>query len=351
MTARPFQSSVPGRVNRLPTVSFLIPTLNAAGILESCLQSIRAQDYPPELIEIILADGGSTDATRSLGLRYGAIILDNPRRGYDSGKCVAFAGSKGEYLIFVDADNEIVHPDFTRRAVAALEANPQALGFESYYFGSPRMDSLCVYLSELLHISDPVAWMVSVNPVKVAATADGVERWTFPGGSLAFPMGANGFVFRRSDLAHLTANDLFEDCTIVLELAQKGRKEWLRIQGQGVHHYVVGGLGDFVRKRRRQTFHFLAQRQEKKMSWTQFKPTVPGWLACLYCVSVIGPVYHTLRGLLRTGKAAWLWHLIACPASVIGISWGVLTYFMQGKNQAAEAKLQPKQKHKDTPKQ
>ena len=335
-------------MNRPPKVSFLIPTLNAAGILEACLESIRKQDYPADQVEIVVGDGGSTDDTRALAGRYGARVLDNPRRGYDSGKCVAFAGSTGEFVIFVDADNEIVHPDFARRAVAALQQHPQALGLESYYFGSPRMNSFCVYLSELLHISDPVAWMMSVNPKRVAST-EGVERWTFPNGRLAFPMGANGFVFRRSDLSHLTADDLFEDCTVVLELAQKGKTEWLRIAGQGVHHYVVGGLGDFIRKRRRQTFHFLAHRREKRVSWTQFGATVPGWMACLYCGSMIGPLYHTVRGLVRTGRVGWLWHPVACCLSVFGISWGVLTYLFRGSDQSTEAKLQPKQRLKGTP--
>src|SRR5262249_23374518 len=150
-------------------------------------------------------------------------------------------------------------------------------------------------------ISDPVAWMMSVNPVRIAES-EGIERWTFPAGSFAFPMGANGFVFRRADLSHLTAQDLFEDCTVVVELAKQHRTEWLRLSGRGVHHYVVGGIWDFVRKRRRQTFHFLAQRSARQVSWTQFEPTVPGWLACLYCLSILGPLYHTLRGWIRTGN-------------------------------------------------
>lgn len=329
-------------MNPQPKVSFLIPTLNAAGILEHCLRSIRCQDYPAERMEIVLADGGSTDGTRELAERYGAVVLDNPRRGYDSGKCVAFAGATGDYLIFVDADNEITHPDFTRRAVDALQRHPQALGLESYYLPSPKMSLFCVYLSQVLHISDPVAWMMSVTPVKLSSI-DGVERWTFPHGSLAFPMGANGYVFRRADLAHLTAEDLFEDCTIVLELAQRGRTEWLRLTGRGVHHYVVSGVMDFVRKRRRQTFHFLAQRGAHKPSWTQFKPTVPGWLACVYCATLIGPLYHTLVGLLRTRNPAWLWHPFACGCSVFGIGWGVLTYLLRGKDDSVEATLQPKQ--------
>ena len=58
----------------LPKVSFLIPTLNAEGILENCLQSIRRQDYPQDLIEIVVADGGSADATRPAGRPYQGLV-------------------------------------------------------------------------------------------------------------------------------------------------------------------------------------------------------------------------------------------------------------------------------------
>ena len=60
-----------------PSVTFIIPVLNAAGILENCLQSIRRQDYPLEKIEIILADGGSTDGTPEIGKKYGAVVIDD----------------------------------------------------------------------------------------------------------------------------------------------------------------------------------------------------------------------------------------------------------------------------------
>jgi len=332
-------------MSHLPKVSFLIPTLNAGGILENCLQSIRRQDYPPEQIEIVVADGGSTDATRQVAKKYGAIVLDNPRRGYDSGKCVALAGASGEFVAFVDADNELTHPDFLSLAIGALQKYPQALGFESYYFASEKMSSFCVYLSQLLHISDPIAWMMSVQPVRVGI--DGmIERWTFPENSFAWPMGANGFIFRRPDLGHIGKDDKFEDCTVVVEMAKQGRREWLRITNRGVHHYVVSGLWDFLRKRRRQTFHFLSLQGQGAPSWTQMNPTVPGWLACLYCASVFGPLYHTAVGLLKTRHPAWLWHPLASFLSVGGVGWGVLTYWLSGRNQEVEAKLQPRQKLK-----
>ncbi len=44
-------------------VSFVIPTLNSAATLGECLDSILAQDVPRGEYEIVIADGGSTDAT------------------------------------------------------------------------------------------------------------------------------------------------------------------------------------------------------------------------------------------------------------------------------------------------
>jgi len=45
-------------VTKLPLVSIVIPTLNAAEVLENCLKSISEQDYPKDNLEIIIADGG-----------------------------------------------------------------------------------------------------------------------------------------------------------------------------------------------------------------------------------------------------------------------------------------------------
>lgn len=44
-------------MNKVPKISILIPTLNAASVLEKCFRSIANQDYPKEKIEVIVADG------------------------------------------------------------------------------------------------------------------------------------------------------------------------------------------------------------------------------------------------------------------------------------------------------
>ncbi len=327
-----------------PKISVVIPTLNAAGVLEDCLRSVRQQEYPRDKVEILVCDGGSTDSTRQLAAQWDAVILDNPRRIAEQGKQIAMNHATGEYVLFMDADNELSHADILQRAVGALELNPDALGLESYYLASPRMKSFCVYLTQTLHISDPVSWMLSVTPVLLSVEED-VERWTFPGDSLAYPLGANGFFFRRSTLESVKAEQVFEDTHIALQIALSGRKVWLRLSKRGVHHYVVKSLRDFIRKRRRQTYHFLSLRSNAQLSWTKMKPRVSPPIACFYCVTLVGPIYHTILGLARTRDQHWLWHPLACIASVLGIGWGVITHLTSPKTASAEAGLQPAQKN------
>jgi glycosyltransferase involved in cell wall biosynthesis len=325
-----------------PRVSFILPTLNAETLLDNCLASIARQTYPRTCFEIILADAHSKDRTREIAKKYGAIVLDDEGKNMEEGKRLALRQATGEYIVFVDADNEITHPDYIELAVRALAANPQALGVESYYLPSPKMSSFCAYLSHRLHISDPIAWLMSANPELVARDGE-VERWVLPGGSLSYPLGANGFVFRRADLESVKANEHFQDTHAALHLMRAGKREWLRIRGRGVHHYYVQTVRGFVQKRRRATVHFLRVQEEAKTNWMKEKPPVPLWLATIYCVTFIGPLWHTLHGLISNGDMRWLWHTPASLASVLGNAWGVLTYRRRGKDKKLIAELQVKQ--------
>lgn len=325
-----------------PRVSVIIPTLNAEALIENCLASIRRQTYPRERCEILLADAFSRDRTREIAQQFGAVVIDDPGRNMEEGKRLALQHAAGEFIVFVDADNEFTHPDCLEQAVRALEQNPQAFGVESYYLPSPKMSSFCAYATHRLHISDPLCWLMSVDPRLVARAGD-VERWTLPGQSLAYPLGANGFVFRRADLDLVKAREHFQDTHVALHLMRAGRREWLRLRGRGVHHYYVQTLWGFLRKRRRAAVHFLRVQEEMPVNWMQEKPPIPAWLAGLYCVTFVGPIYHTLLGLARDRDPRWLWHLPACLASVLGTAWGWLTYRRRRKTEKLVAELQVKQ--------
>src|SRR4051812_18596427 len=66
-------------------VTIAMPAFNEENYIETCISSVQAQDYPAELIEILVADGRSTDKTREILARMSAAdprikMIDNPER-------------------------------------------------------------------------------------------------------------------------------------------------------------------------------------------------------------------------------------------------------------------------------
>ena len=63
----------------LPAVSIILPVLNEEAQLERCLRAVAEQSYP-SIIEVVVADGGSTDGTRSVVSKFAKVrVVDNPR--------------------------------------------------------------------------------------------------------------------------------------------------------------------------------------------------------------------------------------------------------------------------------
>lgn len=111
-------------------VSVLIPARNEARNIGRCLESLLAQDYP--LLEILVLDDGSTDATASIVAKAAdrhsrvRLITGQPLPQGWMGKNYAChqlaAAAQGEWLLFTDADTDH-HPDTVAWAVHAAEQN------------------------------------------------------------------------------------------------------------------------------------------------------------------------------------------------------------------------------------
>jgi len=116
----------------LPFVSVVLPVRNEARFIQRCLESVVGQDYPDERMEIIVADGMSTDATRAVALSFaakhpGMRVIDNPGRIVPTGLNAAIAAARGEIIVRVDGHCEIAS-DYVRRCVEHLQADVDAVG-------------------------------------------------------------------------------------------------------------------------------------------------------------------------------------------------------------------------------
>lgn len=101
-----------------PTVSILLPVLDEVAGIEACLDSLEAQDYSGP-IEILIADGGSTDGTLELIAHRGVTVIANPLRVQSHGLNLAAEQASGDILIRADAHTTYA-PDYVSRSVEVL---------------------------------------------------------------------------------------------------------------------------------------------------------------------------------------------------------------------------------------
>jgi len=113
-------------------VSVIIPCRNEANTIRLLLAAIEAQTVPKERLEVVVADGMSTDGTRAaiaafagdhpdLAIR----VVDNHERSIPAALNRAIEVSRGEFVIRLDA-HSVPQPDYVERCLAALKATGAA---------------------------------------------------------------------------------------------------------------------------------------------------------------------------------------------------------------------------------
>lgn len=105
-----------------PSVSVIIPTYNRSDAVSRALSSVASQSYPPD--EILVVDDGSSDKTPELipELFPEAIYLRQENRGVSAARNRGIREARGDYLAFLDSDDEWL-PRKLERQIEALETN------------------------------------------------------------------------------------------------------------------------------------------------------------------------------------------------------------------------------------
>jgi len=107
----------PSSLDHEPLVSVVIPSRNSARTIDDCLRSIILQSY--KRIEIIIVDCISTDSTREIAQRMGALVISQ----YGERSVAKNLGAKfanGKYLFFVDADHKL-GPDVIASCIKSID--------------------------------------------------------------------------------------------------------------------------------------------------------------------------------------------------------------------------------------
>src|SRR5438093_4621998 len=142
-----------------PEISVVMPCLNEAETIESCIRKARrALDEHRIAGEIIVADNGSTDGSVEIAERAGARVVRVAEKGYGSALMGGIAAARGRYVLMGDADDSYdfgALPDFVAKLRAGFELVqgcrrptgggrilPGAMPFLHRWWGNPMFSML-----------------------------------------------------------------------------------------------------------------------------------------------------------------------------------------------------------------
>lgn len=114
-------------------LSVICPIYNEEKYIESCIESILAQDYPKDDLEVIFADGMSTDRTREIVISYckkypWIKLIDNPARIVPPALNAAIDAACGDIIMRLDAHAEYPDNYFSELTNALHQLNADNVG-------------------------------------------------------------------------------------------------------------------------------------------------------------------------------------------------------------------------------
>jgi len=319
--------------NIFPSVSVLIPALNSEKVLGLCLGSIANQDYPKEKLEIIIADGGSTDKTLEIAEKYEAKIYNNPLKTGEAGKAVALKKARGELVALIDSDNILPDKNFFRRMVEPF-SDLEIVGSEPWEFTYRSEDGFIDRYCALLGMNDPLCLFLGNYDRRSVLTG----KWTnLPikqedrGGWLkvtlrpeAIPtIGANGTILRRNilDERGLVGDYLF-DIDIIAQLASQKPVKFAKVKTGIIHLYCGSDIGKFIRKQKRRAkdYFYYQKIGVRKYPWRQQNKA--GLVKfVLACATMLPLLYQSLKGYLKKPDFSWFFHPLACWITLWVYGW------------------------------
>lgn len=114
-------------------ITVVIPAFNREKTILKCLESAVNQTYEPQ--EVLVIDDGSSDHTRELVLTFTSDkvrLLCQEHKGAQAARNAGIKNAKGNYIAFLDSDDEWVCDKLEKQA-AVLKEKPDAVVYTNCY--------------------------------------------------------------------------------------------------------------------------------------------------------------------------------------------------------------------------
>jgi len=324
----------------LPKVSIVIPTLNAISVLKECLECLDKQDYSKNKIELVIADGGSTDGTLELAKKYGAVIVENKLKTAEAGKAVGVKHAAGDFIALIDSDNFLPTKSWLTEMINPLmeKGNETVVGSEPWEYTWRKKDGFIDRYCALIGMNDPLVLFLGNYDRRnfLTNTWTEVEHEEMDRGKYLYitltskgmpTIGANGTVFRSEYIKKALGNSdyLFDIDILAKTIKKKGEVKFIKTKNSIIHAYCGTNILKFAKKQRRRVKDFLFHKHTKndrEFDWNKNNTGLIKFI--LSCVLLFPLIFQSLKGYIRKPDTAWFFHILACEITLWEYGWGTI---------------------------
>jgi cellulose synthase/poly-beta-1,6-N-acetylglucosamine synthase-like glycosyltransferase len=210
-----------------PSVSVIVAAYAEADVIADRVANLRALEYPPDRLQVIVASDGSPDATAERARAAGAdLVLELPRGGKIRAQDAAVERSAGEIVAFTDAN---------------VRWEPVALARLVAPFADPRVGYVCgdvAFVNERGTNQEGLYWRYEMA---LRALESRVRSVT----------GGNGAIYATRREAYLVVDPIMgHDLSFPFNMVKRGWRAVYAADAHATEKMVPTIEGEFARKRR-----------------------------------------------------------------------------------------------------
>lgn len=276
-----------------PNVSVIIPCYNERSTIRLLLEALHAQTYPRLEMEVVIADGLSSDGTREAIAAFQkdfpdlcVRVVENAKRSIPAGLNRAIEAARGEIVLRLDGHSQ-PYPDYIQNSILAHEAGRGA-NIGGIWEIRPGAET---WIAK--SIAAAAAHPLGVGDALYRHTKQAAEVDTVPFGSFRRALIDQVGLFDESLLTN-------EDYEFNARIRKSGGKVWLDPSIRSVY-FARSTLRELTRQYWRYGFWKwrMLRRYPDTLRWRQALP--PLFVISLIVLAILS-VFIPLAGILLAGE-------------------------------------------------
>ena len=316
----------------LPAITFAVVTLNEEKRIRKCLSAIYLQDYPKNKMEVIIMDGCSTDKTLVIAKEFKATVYFNKEKLAEPGLALAYKKARGDYTVFMAADNIIFDNSWTRKMVQPFLDDPVNIVASYCRVVHPPSDNIWnKYMNEDAEPFSAFVFEDTSHPEKfrkaysVTKETDDYVVYNFTLGN--FPLIALAQCFVLKTGLKRRRESKFDDIQPLIEVI-KNKEEMAYVKNTGIYHLSVKDFSNLCQKLKRRVYNSISTGSyAARDEYVSFKRKVRRYLFLLYSLSVLFPFIDGVKMSLKKREPYALIH----PIVSLIIAYYIFLNFMKIK--------------------